>query len=833
MMIKQIAAFKIAALLALFLTITMLGGCGTLKHSPAPRLDSNGAQNARIESILADIDAARAPEGVDAAIYEQLKAALRAAIIKQGDKLASRPPLSAQDLIPDFSSADNGDGTSTFTWSYYNTGDYNQDGRAGIADITPIAQHFGQLVAEHPEAEVVDGNGDGTVNIPDITPLAMNFDSNIAEYLLEGTDSPGGSWSTVGNVPISTAIDGSRNTFLATLDHAAFIYFRITPLDSDGNPGLTSMENQVISVKLDISSETAGPGEPVDVQASTLDRNGNLMHSDFIEVFYTVSPTRSDTMSQTPADTQARVVELHDNADGTFTKTFYSDVAGDFAFSLIVVDTRLEDKISLSDSRMLQVVPGAVAGVAIDWGLTGRASTGPVYFYALDAYSNIVPNPNPADFVMNSDNADIVPSDPMLYPGDPTLMYVTVEASSWSTAILELEHIPTGAGADKVTWSYTPWRNWVRPWEDPLMPELPGPLEKHVYGMMADSAALSEQFEVVGDIRVPAALGDGWQSFSLQMAFPDTGEITLDDVVSQLPNVDVTYSVSSGGGWNYVDISGNTTDNSEYTGEQAVYAMRFTSAAVPTHTYLSVGLVGATMLLKNDVETTILAEDGIAFPGYYDIELVLKPVKKLKMHIYRVEGAATDEEINADVKKAQDTFNLNALLCTMEFFVEFTPAITTIPLADWGKIDVDNDGLDRYDSNGDGDYTDAGDNNDLANAMGLDYYDVSAATENIYYVPDIRGGAMGTTYWPNGQVAVKDSVAGDGLTLAHEKVHEMDWRKDGDFDVKDGADMDASKGGIQRDLTAESQGAYNEGNLMNYAKTGQIIGHEQGRELDP
>ncbi len=92
---------------------------------------------------------------------------------------------------------------------------------------------------------------------------------------------------------------------------------------------------------------------------------------------------------------------------------------------------------------------------------------------------------------------------------------------------------------------------------------------------------------------------------------------------------------------------------------------------------------------------------------------------------------------------------------------------------------------------------------------------------------------MGTCYPPNGQVAVKNSVDSDDLTLAHEKVHEMDWRKDSDFDVEDGADMDALKTGIQKDPTADSQGVYNDGNLMNYAKTGQIIGHEQGRELDP
>jgi hypothetical protein len=709
-----------AAILALILLVCTFASCKSANSPFKARISGAGNhQNPDVQDadgILAEIDAAQPPDGVNPAIYNQLKEALRAELAKPGAKTASRPPLGQANLIPDFTAADNGDGTSTFSWFYYNSGDYDQDGRTSVADITPIAQHFNQLVSEHPEAEVIDGNGDGTVNIPDITPLAMNFNANVAEYLIEGTDSLGGAWSAVGIVPFTSAIDGNRKAFLATFSNGAFIYFRLTPLDDDGNPGITSMEDQVTSARLILSSETAGPGEPVDVVASTQDKNGNPKYSDFLQVFYTVSPERSDTMSQTPADTQARIVPLTDNADGTYTKTFYSDVAGDFAFSLIVVDTRTDDKTFLTDSGHLQVIPGDVAGIAINEYFTASACYGPVFFCALDANSNVIPNPNPADFIVHSDNPDVVTSSPMLSAEDPSMMYVTVEASTWSTAVLEGEHIPTGAPSNKVSYAYAPWRNWVRPWEDPLMPHLPSELTTFTKGILGDSAAYSARFEVVGDIRVPTALGDGWQSFSLQMAFPDTGELTLEDVVSQLPNVDVTYSMSLSPGWILVDISGNTTDGSEYTGEQAVYAMQFTSAPVLAQTYLSVGLVGATMLLKNDAGTTIFTEDGVSWPDFYDIEVVLKPVKKLNMHVYRVEGAATDEQVNADVKKAQDTFNMNALLCEMEFFIEFTPTITTIPLADWRKIDTDNDGLDRYDRNGDGDYTDAGDNNDLANA---------------------------------------------------------------------------------------------------------------------
>jgi hypothetical protein len=36
---------------------------------------------------------------------------------------------------------------------------------------------------------------------------------------------------------------------------------------------------------------------------------------------------------------------------------------------------------------------------------------------------------------------------------------------------------------------------------------------------------------------------------------------------------------------------------------------------------------------------------------------------------------------------------------------------------------------------------------------------------------------LGTTYAPNGQVAVDNGEDGDDLTLYHEKVHEMDLRR--------------------------------------------------------
>jgi hypothetical protein len=54
-------------------------------------------------------------------------------------------------------------------------GDYNQDGIVNISDISPLAMHWQELVADHPELEAVDGSRDGVINIADITVLAMNF----------------------------------------------------------------------------------------------------------------------------------------------------------------------------------------------------------------------------------------------------------------------------------------------------------------------------------------------------------------------------------------------------------------------------------------------------------------------------------------------------------------------------------------------------------------------------------------------------------------------------------------------------------------------------------
>lgn len=65
-------------------------------------------------------------------------------------------------------------------WYYYNQGDYNQNSRVDISDLTSLAANFGESVAPARFAEPdirfqVDGNADGTIDMKDLTPIGANW----------------------------------------------------------------------------------------------------------------------------------------------------------------------------------------------------------------------------------------------------------------------------------------------------------------------------------------------------------------------------------------------------------------------------------------------------------------------------------------------------------------------------------------------------------------------------------------------------------------------------------------------------------------------------------
>jgi len=61
------------------------------------------------------------------------------------------------------------------TWPMLFIADGDISGEVGVPDITPIAEHYLELVADHPELDVVDYDGNGEIGVPDITPIAEHY----------------------------------------------------------------------------------------------------------------------------------------------------------------------------------------------------------------------------------------------------------------------------------------------------------------------------------------------------------------------------------------------------------------------------------------------------------------------------------------------------------------------------------------------------------------------------------------------------------------------------------------------------------------------------------
>jgi len=80
----------------------------------------------------------------------------------------------------------------TATWRGRARGDFDLDGTVAIADITPLAMHYGEEVqyadgvpvedGENEYLAAVDGDDSGEVGISDITPIAMHYGQTNAGY---------------------------------------------------------------------------------------------------------------------------------------------------------------------------------------------------------------------------------------------------------------------------------------------------------------------------------------------------------------------------------------------------------------------------------------------------------------------------------------------------------------------------------------------------------------------------------------------------------------------------------------------------------------------------
>ena len=202
------------------------------------------ALNSLPADIRAEVDALVPPKGCNSALFIALKKSFVQAIASsfaRGAKAVCTPPTGDNNKAAGLT-VENVSGDYILSWNYRNIGDYDQGGTVSVADITPIAMHFGHTVGTDPLDTVIDGDGSGTVGISDITPLARNFGVNVASYRVEESVTETGEYTLMGAVSLNSGSDADQGWMRLeyTLPDRDARWLRVVPLDGQGNPGVPS-----------------------------------------------------------------------------------------------------------------------------------------------------------------------------------------------------------------------------------------------------------------------------------------------------------------------------------------------------------------------------------------------------------------------------------------------------------------------------------------------------------------------------------------------------------------------------------------------------------------
>jgi hypothetical protein len=181
----------------LLITMALLASCAAPRNAARDASGSTGVQ--------AQLSALQPPQGSDPRVFQLLKDELARQLAQNGSKSASAPPDPANTAndIADLRLELVGASDWTLTWHYRNVGDYDQNGIIGVADITPIAMHFGHDPGTDAMDEVIHP-GPGKVGVTDITAIAMNYGMNVAGYAVM-TSTNGVDWTELARFDFITA----------------------------------------------------------------------------------------------------------------------------------------------------------------------------------------------------------------------------------------------------------------------------------------------------------------------------------------------------------------------------------------------------------------------------------------------------------------------------------------------------------------------------------------------------------------------------------------------------------------------------------------------------
>jgi len=204
-----------------------------------------------LDEAMAELDALQAPEGVDAALFQELKDALasqlasRISVSAGAAKAASQPPAGDANKPADLALVDMGEGEYLLLWHEVNVGDYDNNGTVGIADITPIAMHYNETYdAEDVNCALalIDSSGNQTVDISDITGIAMNFGTSLAGYnvYVDGALQP--NQGDPGDLSVMRPADpgSERVSYRYSLMLGGVVNVTVAPADAGGAEGVES-----------------------------------------------------------------------------------------------------------------------------------------------------------------------------------------------------------------------------------------------------------------------------------------------------------------------------------------------------------------------------------------------------------------------------------------------------------------------------------------------------------------------------------------------------------------------------------------------------------------
>ena len=167
------------------------GGGGSLTADPVTSAADVSIGVADPAEILAAAD--DVPDGVDPDVYRMLTSALAEMV---ADLSADRPTSSlpegpagyVRNLRLDISSYNVGH----LVWDYANLGDYDQNTRVNISDITVIGYYY-EMFKGDPKwnlGRLADGNHDGAVTVADLTAIGANYGNIVPYYAIYRSKDP-------------------------------------------------------------------------------------------------------------------------------------------------------------------------------------------------------------------------------------------------------------------------------------------------------------------------------------------------------------------------------------------------------------------------------------------------------------------------------------------------------------------------------------------------------------------------------------------------------------------------------------------------------------------